>query len=205
MKKLILLINFVSLCALMHSQDQIIKEKSQSKNEIGIYSRIGICELTRHQEQQGIASAHGKEVLQYGLSYIRTISKDVKLETGVFYSRYTIVNHIIDEPDLHFYATEYMHLISIPILFRYYFQGNIYVSGGTTLDLVSSRTGGWVLTDSQNGFSLSIGAGKEIFVNRISFYFEPNFILHAVVPFSGNLIQQKFFVPGFKLGINYNI
>jgi hypothetical protein len=85
MKKLILLINFVSLCALMHSQDQIIKEKSQSKNEIGIYSRIGICELTRHQEQQGIASAHGKEVLQYGLSYIRTISKDVKLETAEYF------------------------------------------------------------------------------------------------------------------------
>jgi hypothetical protein len=27
----------------------------------------------------------------------------------------------------------------------------------------------------------------------------------AAIPFSGDLSQQKFFVPGIKLGLNYNL
>jgi hypothetical protein len=52
---------------------------------------------------------------------------------------------------------------------------------------------------------LSIGAGKEISFSKFSLSIGINFDLHATIPFSGDLSQQKFFVPGFKIGLNYKI
>jgi len=204
MKRLILLVCFASLFVTIYSQDQI-SNTPKTKNEIGIFSNVGICELSKPQDNISIATTHGKAVFSYGLDYLRYISPKLRLETGIFYSKYTIVDHIIDEPDFNFYATEYFKVISVPILLRYYFPKEYYISGGTILDLVFERPGGWKLSDTQNGFCLSIGFGKEISFNKFSLSIGPNFDLHAAIPFSGDLSQQKFFVPGFKIGLNYKI
>ena len=205
MKRLILLVCFASFFVTIYSQDQVTNTQPKTKHEIGIYSNVGICELNKPQDHPSIATAHGKAVFSYGLDYIRTISQKLKLETGIFYSKYTIVDHIIQEPDFNFYATEYFKVISIPILLRYYFLKEYYISGGTILDLVFARPGGWNLSDTQNGFSLSIGAGKEISFSKFSLSIGTNFDLHAAIPFSGDLSQQKFFVPGIKIGLNYKL
>jgi hypothetical protein len=203
MKRLVFLVCFVSFFVTIYSQDQVTNTL-KPKNEIGIYSSVGICELSKPQDHPSIFAAHGNAVFSYGLGYIRTLSQKLKMETGILYSKFTIVNHIIEDPDLNFTATEYFKTISFPILIRYYFPKNFYISGGTILDLVIARPG-WKLSDTQNGFGLSIGAGKEISFNKISLSIGTNFDLHAAIPFSGDLSQQKFFVPGFKIGLNYKL
>jgi hypothetical protein len=205
MKRLIFFVCFASFFVTVYSQDKVSDAQPIPKNEIGIFSNVGICELSGPQAHTFISAAHGKAVFSYGLNYMRTISPKLKMETGIFYSKYTIVDHIIDAPDFDFYATEYFKIISIPILLRYYFPKEFYISGGTILDLVFARPGGWNLSDSQNGFGLSIGAGKEISINKFSISIGTNFDLHAAIPFSGDLSQQKFFVPGLKIGLNYKI
>jgi hypothetical protein len=204
MKRLILLVCFASLFLEIYSQDQVTNGLLKSRNDIGIWSNVGICELSRHNDQTGVVAAHGKAVLSYGLSYITTISPKLKLETGISYTKYSIINHVIAGISLDFYATEYFQIISIPILLRYYFPKEYFLSGGTILDLGFERNG-WDISDSQNGFALSIGAGKEISFSKFTLSIATNFDLHAAIPFSGDLSQQKFFVPGLKIGLNYKI
>jgi hypothetical protein len=204
MKKSLLLICLVSIFVIAYSQDQDDTGIIKTKNSIGIYSNIGICELSRHQDQTGIVAAHGNVAFSYGLSYNRTISRRLKLETGIFYTKYSIVDHIIEFSNLNFYAKEYFQIISIPIIIKYYFPKDYFISGGTILDLGFERNN-WVISDPQNGFALSIGAGKEISFGKFFLSIGTNFDLHAAIPFSGDLSQQKFFVPGLKIGLNYNI
>lgn len=204
MKKLFLLICFISVFEALCAQDKVANEKFKPGNAIGIWSSAGICELSRHKDRPDIAAAHGKAAFSYGLSYTRTMSQKLKLETGVFYTKYTLVDHIIEEPYFNFYATEYFQIISIPILVKYYFPHDYFISGGTIIDLGFERNM-WNISDSQNGFALSIGAGKEIAMGKFSLVISTNFDLHAAMPFSGDLSQQKFFVPGIKLGLNYNL
>jgi hypothetical protein len=204
MKTLILLFCFLLQFVSIYSQDQVTLEQRTNKNAIGIYSGIGICELSRHKDREDIAAAHGNAAFSYGLSYTRTVSQTLKLETGVFYTKYSLVDHIILEPYFNFYAKEYFQIISIPVILKYYFPLDYYVCGGTILDLGFERNS-WVISDPQNGFALSIGAGKDISFSKFTLSLGTNFDLHAAIPFSGDLSQQKFFVPGLKIGLKYNI
>ncbi len=204
MKRLIFLVCFVQLFVTTYSQDQVTNEQLKIKNEIGISSNISILELSHHQYQVDIVKEHGKAVFSYGLSYIRTISQRLKIETEIFYGKYAIVYRVVNEPYGYFDATENFKIISIPILLRCYFPKDYYLSGGTILDFSFSK-GPFRISDYQNGFGLSIGAGKEISLGRFSLSIATNFDLLAVIPFSGDLSQQKFFVPGFKIGLNYKI
>jgi hypothetical protein len=209
MKKLILLICFSSMFVVVYSQDQVNHESKEAKNGIGVFSSVGICELSRPQDNYNVIGAHGNAVFSYGLNYSRTLSKRTKLETGIFYSKYSLVNHIFLKQDLivdfDFYATEYLKIISIPILVKYYFPKDYFLTGGTILDLGLKRGPGWLISDSQNGFALRVGAGKEISMGRFYLSIATNFDLHAAIPFSGDLSQQKLVVPGFKVGLNYKL
>jgi hypothetical protein len=203
MKRSILLVCFASLFVAIYAQDQATYDL-KIRNEIGISSNAGICELTRLPDLVDVVQAHGKAVFSYGLIYDRTISQKLKLETGIFYSKYSIVNHILNQPDFNFYATEGFKIISIPILIKYYFPKDYFISGGAIVDLCFKRIM-WLISDSQNGIALSIGAGKEISFDKLALSIGPNIDLHAAIPFSGDLSQQKFFVPGIKIGLNYKI
>jgi hypothetical protein len=209
MLKLVLLFCYSSIFATAYSQDLVNYKSKEFKNRIGIFSSIGICELSHHNDNYNIIGAHGKAVFSYGLNYSRTLSDRTKFETGVFYSKYTLVNHVFVKQSLtvlyDFYATEYLRIISIPILFKYYFPKDYFLCGGTILDLGLKRGPGWLISDSQNGFALSFGAGKEITMGRFNLSIAPTFDLHAAIPFSGDLYQQKFLVPGLKIGINYKL
>jgi hypothetical protein len=204
MKKSVLFICFSLLFATIYSQDKVSNESIDSKNAIGIYSNIGICEITGHQYHTNIVNAHGQEVFIYGLKYIRSVSPKLKIEYGISYAKYTVVDLFTGDLSSYFEGREYLILISVPIIFKYYLPKNYYLSGGTMLDLVPWRNN-WIFTESQNGIGFCIGAGKEIMIKRFLLYVEPNLDLHALIPFSGYLSQQKFFVPGLKIGINYKL
>ena len=205
MKKLFLLVCSASLFVSLLSQAPGNIKENDSKNVIGIYSGAGILEMSGHENQTGIVAAHGNSLFTYGLSYDRYISKRVRFETGIFYAKYCVTDHLVLEPYFNEYLTEYLRIISIPVVIKYYFPGNFYINGGTIIDFGLSRGGGWDITDAQNGFALCAGGGKEFSLNKFSIYIEPDFILHAAIPFSGDLTQKKFFVPGVKIGLNYKI
>jgi hypothetical protein len=209
MKKLVLLICCLPMLVKVYSQEQGKHDQVDAKNSIGVFSNIGICELSRHQDQVDIVGAHGKAVFSYGFNYSRNLSKKIKFETGIFYSKYTLVNHIVHKQDMlivaDFYPKEYLKIVSFPFLIKYYLPKDYFLSGGTILDLGLKRGPGWLISDSQNGFALSFGAGKEITMGKFYLTIASNFDLHAAIPFSGDLSQQKFFVPGLKVGLNYKL
>lgn len=204
MKKVCLTICIVLLFTAINAQDKNAIEKFKPENSVGIWSSAGICELSRPKDRADIVAAHGTAAFSYGLSFTRSLSRKVKLETGLFYTKYCLVDHIVEEPYFNFYAKEYFQILSIPILVKYFFPHDYFISGGAILDLGFERNM-WNISDSQNGVAMSIGAGKEITTGKFSFIISTNLDLHAAIPFSGDLSQQKFFVPGIKFGLNYNL
>jgi len=187
-----------------YPQDKDTYELTKNQSSIGLTSSIGICEVNQPVDKANISSSHGNLVISYGLIYDRTLTKRLKIETGICYAKYSIEDHIISEPFYNFYVTENYYVISIPVLFKYYFPNDYYLSGGTILDLVAKR-GDWKISDSMNGFALSTGIGKEITIKKFYISLGVNFDLHTAIPFSGDLSQQKFFVPGFKVVLGRRI
>ncbi len=205
MKKSILLIFFASLYAQTYSQDLGSPVDFKRYNVFGIYYNIGICEPLGYQSQTAIVSSHGKSAFSYGFKYLRPISQKLKLEAGICYSKYIIVDHLVLEPSLDDYLTESLRTMSIPVLLKKYYQKNYFLSLGTLIEFGLSRKNGYLITDTQTGFGLSIGAGKEISINNLSFEIAPKLDLHSIIPFSSHLFQQKLLVLGLKIGLNYKI
>jgi hypothetical protein len=202
MKRIIILGFFALLFMASYSQDEVTHQPPKTKIEIGINSGFGFCKFSSNQDHTEIVSAHGKTVVPYGLNFMRIISRKIELETGIIYTKYTNVNHVIFD-GLNFYATENFNVISVPILLRYYFIKNYYLNGGTILDFGFSK-GPYKISRFQNGFGLSVGAGKSIPIGKFSLSVAANYCIHSEIEFNGKS-KLRIFEPAIKLGLDYKI
>ena len=203
MKKSVLLILFAPLYVVTYSQDP--GKNLKAENVIGIYSDIGICQPLGHNRHGGIVSSNGKEAFSLGLKYLKPISQKLKLETGICYSKHTIVNHLVLEPDLNDNLTESLRTISIPVLLKRYYPKNYFISLGTMIDFTLSRAGGWAITDPQSGLGLILGAGKEILIDKFSIDIEPNLAIHSLTPSHNLKNRQRLFFLGLNIGLDLKI
>jgi len=204
MKRLTVFVFFVLFFTTIFSQEQSSKDDIRPNNVFGFFSNFGICQPVGSHVATDIVTPHGKEAYSLGFRYQRPISKKFSIETGICYSKYAIINHLVDH-NINDYLHEILKTISVPVLLRQYYPNNYFLRFGSMIEFGLSRKGEYGITDAQTGFGISIGAGKEFFLNKFSLDIAPNLDIHSIIPFSSHLFQQKLIVLGLKIGLCYNL
>lgn len=203
MKKSVLLIIFLSVYSFAYSQVNVISEKKITRNIVGIYSNIGICQPIRFQHIISDVSSHGKESFSIGLKYLRPFTGTYGIEINFRYSKYYIENRLLDYP-IPAKITESFKIITIPVLLHKYYPKNYFISFGSIIDFGLSRKGSYMITDTQTGIGLSLGAGKEILINKFSIDIAPNIEIHSLLPFHAQEDQQRLIFLALNIGFNYH-
>ena len=207
MKQLILLVICISTFQMIQSQDKVDKTNLGSNSLIGIYSNIGVNQPFRFNKSSGDDWFRGKESFSFGFDYLKTLSQKLKINIEVNYSKYKVRIEAPENPQIPSIApfTESFAMITVPIQIRLYSLKNYFLSFGSLIDFDLPREGDWLFTDTQSGFGLTLGAGKELIRNNFSIDIIPNLGIHSLIPFKSEESQQRLFEAGLKIGINYKI
>jgi hypothetical protein len=202
MKKTFLLVFFVILHATIFSQD-----RSFSRNiMIGVYANGGWnmpVRLTTKYITEETSPWHGYESWSAGASFSGMLSALYRIEIAACYSwhktGFELSPPIYTEKKIY---TETFETITIPVTLKRYFQNNYFFSAGTIIDFALDNKP--VRLDTQSGFGLSIGAGREFRTRWITLDLAPELQLHSVVPFTEANYQQRLFVAGLTIGLSFN-
>jgi len=202
MKKVILFLLFVLPCETVFTQD-----KDFDKNfKIGVYADGGWnmpVRLTTKYITEETSPWYGYGSWSTGVRFSRMLSVNYSIEIAACYSGHKVGFElsppIYDEKKIY---TETFGIVSIPVTLKRYLQNNFFFSAGTIIDFALEDKP--VRLDTQSGFGLTIGAGRDFRTRRFTLDLAPELQLHSVVPFTEDNYQQRLFVAGFRIGFNYN-
>jgi hypothetical protein len=202
MKKRILFLLFVLPCAAIYAQDKDFDKDIM----IGVFANGGWnmpVRLTTKYITEETSPWYGYESWSAGIKFSGMLSVHYRIEIAACYSGYKIGFElsppIYTEKKIY---TETFETISIPVTFKRYLQKNFFFSAGTIIDFALEDKP--VRLDTQSGFGLSIGAGREFRTRWITLDLAPELQLHSVVPFTEDDYQQRLFVAGIKIGLSFN-
>jgi hypothetical protein len=183
------------------------QDKDFNKNiTIGVYTNIGVNKLIRFTSKYvtgQIGPFHSMASYCAGLNISRSLSRNIRIEIAACYSLHK-VGFELSPPiytDSKIY-TETFETVNIPIIFYRYLKNNYFLRLGTITDFSLTRNSEWI--DTQSGFGMSIGAGKEICINNFSINLTPNLEIHSLLPFNSFKDKQRLFVLGLGIGFRYN-
>jgi hypothetical protein len=202
MMKAILVILLVLPYAIIYPQDQDFERSIMT----GVYAKGGWnmpVRLTTKYITEETSPWHGYQSWSAGVNVSGMLSENYRIEIAGCYSRHKIGFEL--SPPI--YAeekiyTETFDIFSIPVTLKRYVQNSFYISAGTIVDFALHDKP--VRLDSQTGFGLTLGAGKEIRIKDFIIDVAPGLELHSVVPFTEADNQQRLFVAGLKIGFSYN-
>ena len=168
---------------------------------IGAYSTLGLNQAIRFTSVPSDyfdGDYHGRISYSLGIKLSRLISQNSKIELAACYSINRIAYEFpkIVNPDGEVYL-ETIEIFNVPIIYKRYLNNNYFVSFGTIIDIGLPRNSLW--TDTQTGFGLIAGAGKEFSMRDFTLDISPSMELHSVLPFSSVEYQQRLLVIGFKV------
>jgi hypothetical protein len=169
---------------------------------IGVYTNVGINQPIRLSSINDETSYYGRGSYTAGVKFSRFLSYRNKIEVGACYSVHKVAFTFSFDPDPDRKATETFETFNIPIILKNYLKNNYFLSVGTIIDIGLPRHS--LFTDTQTGFGLSIGGGKEFLVKNFIIDITPNLEIHSIVPFSSVSGQQRLTVLGLRIGINNN-
>jgi len=168
---------------------------------LGAYSNIGFNQAIRFTSVPSDyfdGDYHGEISYSLGVKFSRFLSQNSKIELAACYS----VNKMAFEfpkivnPKGEVYL-ETIKIFNIPIIYKRYLNKRYFLSFGTIIDIGLPRNS--LFTDTQTGFGLIAGAGKEFSMRDFTLDISPNIELHSVLPFSSVGYQQRLLVIGFKV------
>ncbi len=174
-------------------------------SKIGItFSSFGKNDLIRSEDLIGDASYSGDQFFTVGLTYLHPINKWLFFESGIEYSKHTIVIDPNLPPDIDSepYKSDFS-LINIPLALRANFLRYFFINGGLLIDIDASKESA---IDSQTGFGglLGIGANYD-FKCGASIFVNPYIKSHALLPFSAEDNHQRLWESGVRIGLTYNL
>jgi hypothetical protein len=203
MKKLALLIFLAFLSKAIYSQNQISFDKVLPNNLIGFYTNLGVVDPFSFQKKSVDDFFHGKESLSIGFKYQRSLSKKLKLDLSLRYSKYKIVTEGPENiPPYPGPFTELFETITIPVTIKMYFPKEYFLSFGPLIDFNITKETDSFFKDPQSGFGLSFGVGKEFLISKFTFDISPNLEIHSLLPFNSTDHQRLLF-GGLKIGLNF--
>ncbi len=173
---------------------------AQEKNEVRVYGGIVGSDLMSIP-LDGAGSSENETSMEFGLKYLRNISKDFSIEIGI--SRFSTEVEIALPyfPDaVKTSRNERLKLIRIPLCANYSFWKYFFVNAGFLLSFDNSKG----TIDSQSGIGYGIGLGGKYTINRFVFYLNPNVKRHAAfLPFKREKYHEKLTELGLEFGIGY--
>jgi hypothetical protein len=169
---------------------------------IGVYTNVGINQPIRLSSFDDEISYFGRGSYTAGVKFSRLLSSRNKIEVGACYSVHKVAFTFAFDPDPKRKPSETFETFNIPIILKDYLKNNLFLSAGTIIDIGLPRHS--LFTDTQTGFGLSIGVGKEFYVKNFIIDISPNLEIHSLVPFSSVSGQQRLTVLGLRIGINNN-
>ena len=173
---------------------------------IGIYALDGInkpVRLTTKYITEQTSPWYGYESWSAGVKFSGMLSIRYRIEIAMCYSGHKIGFElsppIYTEKKIY---TETFETVSIPVMLKRYLQYNFFFSAGTIIDFALEDKP--VRLDTQSGFGLTIGAGREFRTRWITLDLAAELQLHSVVPFTEDNYHQRLFVAGLSIGFSYN-
>jgi hypothetical protein len=199
---------FISFLALILVSNLLIAQENKEKRNFGkigiTYSSFGDIGIVQGQELIGGPGYTGDNFYEIGISYLKPINRFLDFETGLGYSRYSIIITPAPYPGVK-YDTEPAHLslISIPVGLRLNFLRFFFLNGGLTLDTdVSTKNN----MNNQSGIGTNLGLGLKFdFDFGLSLFVNPYFNAHSMVSLSANDLHQRLFVNGYRFGMTYQL
>lgn len=196
---------FLILILALHSANAQDALKQKRFGKIGFtYSSFGENDVFRNESLLGEASYNSVRFYTIGVSYLRPISRWLEFETGLEYSKHTILIGPNLPPDMDrtpFKAN--FSLINIPLSLRANFWKYFFANGGLFFDLDMNNSSP---IDSQTGIGVLLGLGaKYDFDCGASIFVNPYLKFHSLISFSSDDNQQKVYESGFRVGLNYNL
>jgi hypothetical protein len=195
MKRIFILVLFISACIRVISQDLVTKNIV-----IGVYAGAGI--------NRDISFGTGNEELIFrsrgsysaGFSLTKFISEKNSIEIAGCYTDHKVafsfrgLSDIDGRP-----ATETFQTFNIPVTFRHYFGKNTFGCFGAIIDL--PIPGRYLYSDIPTGLGFSFGAGKEVSCGDFRFSAAPVLEVHSLLPFGTLELDQRLFILGLRFGL----
>ena len=189
----------------LHHANAQDTNKQKSLGKIGfMYSSFGENAVFRNESLLGEASYNNDRFYTIGISYLKPISSWLEFETGLEYSKHTILIKPNLPPDMDRIPLKAnFSLINIPLTLRANFWKFFFVNGGLLLDLDANISSP---IDSQTGIGGLLGLGvKYDFDCGASIFVNPYLKFHSLIPFSPGDNQQKVHESGFRVGLSYKL
>ena len=173
---------------------------SQNLNGLRTYYGVIDSELLRNENLDGGANYDNENSYEFGLKYLRKISKKFSIETGINYMNCKV--KITPAPTGMPVNSRYENLkiISVPIFANYSLGKYFFANGGPIVDFQNSEES----FDSQSGIGYGIGIGGKYKFDGFLIYINPNFKRHAFIPFDKEKYHQKLTEFGMQFGIGYD-
>jgi len=151
---------------------------------------------------EGAAGYSGDGFYIVGITCQIPITYKLNLETGLEYSKHTIIISPNLPPDMD--NTPYksnFRLVTIPVTLKVNFLKYLFVNSGVLLDLDTSNSSP---IDSQTGLGAILGVGLNYdFKFGGTFFANPYLKCHSLVPFSPERYHQRLFDSGIRFGFMY--
>jgi len=170
---------------------------------IGVLTNVGINQPIRFSSSDDEISYYGRGSYTAGVSFLRCISSKNIIEIGACYSVHKVAFELSMIPNPgEKKPTGTFETFNIPINIKSLLKNNYFLSYGTIIDI--GLPGNSSFTDTQTGFGLNFGAGKEFQILNFLFDITPNMEIHPVLPFSSVAKQQRLLVFGLRLELKNN-
>ncbi len=172
---------------------------AQTKNEVRFYGGYVGSDLMGEPVDGG-GSSNNENTFEFGAKYLRNITKDLRIETGIalFETQVKIEPPFMGEPVQS--RQETLKVIQIPLFANYSFGKYFFVNGGFILSFDKSNG----TLDPQSGIGYGIGVGAKYEVKNFVFYLNPNLKrCAAFIPFEKKNYHEKLTELGVEFGIGY--
>jgi hypothetical protein len=174
---------------------------SQSKNAVSlVYGTAG--NIVDIHEVKGDFGYNGGKAELFGLSYVRNLSTNFSLESGIIFSDNKTQLTSIQGSRGEFIYNEHIKMLSVPILLRHNFLKYFYFSFGLTVDMETNYPNdGSAL--NQSGLGYEMGLGGEYNFGHLSLFAAPLFQAHGLIRFNNNAIGNLL-DGGIKFGTGFS-
>ncbi|MBS9767679.1 MAG: outer membrane beta-barrel protein [Flavobacteriaceae bacterium] len=172
---------------------------AQKNNEVRLYGGFVGSDLMGIA-QDGGGSSNNENTFEFGVKYLRNITEDLQIETGIgfFETQVKIEPHYEGKPVQSW--QENLKVIKIPLFANYSFAKYFFINGGFLLSFDKSK--GTIVSQSGIGYGLGVGAKYE--VKNVVFYLNPNLKrCAAFIPFDKRNRNKKLTELTVEFGIGY--
>lgn len=173
--------------------------------KLGIsYSGFGTNDIICNDDLIGAPGYDGDGYFALGIHYVKTIHTWIEFETGIDYSRHTVLITPTFYPGIEQSSHhEHLSLVNVPLTVRANFLKYFFLNGGVFLGIDPNASSP---IHHQSGIGGMIGiAAKYDFRCGGSVFINPYTKWHAIIPFSAEDDPQRIFESGIRIGVTYQL